>query len=179
MTLETPDLPFLTTPEDLMDRLTALGIAFKLHHHKPVFTVEEAHYLRTEIPGVHCRNLFLKDKKDRMALVTLPDETSVDLKTLAPLINLDRISFGSPDRLWKYLGVRPGSVCPFAAMNDTENKVSVFIDKIAAEADIISVHPMVNTMSLSISGPDVVRFLDSVGHKPKILDLKAFSSEAA
>lgn len=163
-----------------MDRLTALGISFELHRHKPVFTVEEAHFLRSDIPGVHCRNLFLKDKKDRMALVVLPDEVSVNLKTIAPHVGLDRISFGSPDRLWKYLGVRPGSVCPFSAMNDTENKVAIFMDKIAAEAPIISVHPMINTMSLSISGPDVVRFLDSVGHKPKILDLKALmNTEAA
>lgn len=162
-----------------MDALKGLGIPFVLHHHKPVFTVEEAQFLRTAIPGVHCRNLFLKDKKDRMALVTLPDEVTVDLKTIAPLIGLDRISFGSPDRLWKYLGVRPGSVCPFSAMNDTEGKVSVFMDKIAAESPIISVHPMINTMSLEIAGPDVVRFLDSVGHPPKILDLKALMNTKA
>ncbi|MBU6235839.1 MAG: prolyl-tRNA synthetase associated domain-containing protein, partial [Alphaproteobacteria bacterium] len=143
------------------------------------FTCEESAILKGHIPGIHVKNLFLKDKKDRMALVVVPDEISLDLKALAPVIGLDRISFGSPDRLWKYLGVRPGSVCPFAAMNDKEGAVQVIMHAPVASAPIMSAHPMLNTMSLELAGPDVVRFLESVGHPPKIIDLSNLAARTA
>jgi Ala-tRNA(Pro) deacylase len=167
--------PLPTPPEALMARLDAMGIPYVLHRHKPVFTAAEARFLEDVIPGVHIKNLFLKDKKDRMCLVVLPHEINVDLKALAPAIGLDRISFGSPERLWTYLGVRPGSVNPFCAMNDTQGRVKVFMDARAAGADTISAHPMLNTMSLALSGPDTVRFLESVAHAPTLLDLSAFA----
>lgn len=168
-----------TPPEALLAGLSAMGIPHTLYHHEAVFTAAEAAFLKDTIPAMHIKNLFLKDKKDRMALVVLPDEISVDLKALAPAIGLDRISFGSPERLWTYLGVRPGSVCPFAAMNDTGNAVQVILHAPAAQAPAISVHPMLNTMSVTLSGPDLLRFLESVGHPPRLLDLTAYSRSAA
>jgi len=162
-----------------MARLEALGLPYTLYHHEPIFTAAEGQHLKDIIPAVHIKNLFLRDKKERMRLVVLPDEINPDLKTLAPAIGLDRISFGSPERLWKYLGVRPGSVCPFAAMNDTGNEVEVIVDETAAKASAVSVHPMINTMSVTISGPDLLRFLDSIGHSPKLLDLSKFPRNAA
>jgi Ala-tRNA(Pro) deacylase len=174
---ETTPLP--TPPEALFARLSSLGIAYQLYHHEAVFTAKEAAHLKETIPAIHIKNLFLKDKKDHMALVVLPDEINLDLKTLAPAIGLDRISFGSPDRLWKYLGVRPGSVCPFAVINDTGNEVRVIVHEAAAKAGAISVHPMLNTMSVTISGPDLLRFLDSIGHPPTLLNLEAFAKAAA
>lgn len=166
--------PFLVSPEALLARLDALGLAYTLYHHEAVFTAAEAAHLKKTIPALHLKNLFLRDKKERMRLVVLPDEINPDLKALAPAIGLDRISFGSPERLWKYLGVRPGSVCPFSAMNDTGNEVEVIVDAQAASADAVSVHPMINTMSVTISGPDMLRFLDSVGHSPRLLNLRDF-----
>ncbi len=166
--------PLPTSPEALMDRLSGMGIAFTLHNHKAVFTCEESDFLKDVIPGVHVKNLFLKDKKDRMALVVVPHEINVDLKALAPAIGLDRISFGSPERLWTHLGVRPGSVCPFAALNDTAGLVQVIVHKSVAEAAILSAHPMLNTMSVELSGADLIKFLESVNHPPKIIDLSAF-----
>ncbi len=174
----TQDAPLPTPPEALMARLDAMGIPYRLHTHKAVFTAEEAAFLEGVIPGMHIKNLFLKDKKDRMALVVVPHDISLDLKTLAPAIGLDRISFGSPDRLWTYLGVRPGSVNPFCAMNDTGNAVQVIMHEAAATAPVLSAHPMLNTMSLEMAGPDIVRFLDSVGHKPRLLNLNAFCRAA-
>lgn len=174
----TDELPLPTPPEALLGRLDAMGIPYDLHHHPAVFTAAEAAFLKQTIPAMHIKNLFIRDKKDRMCLVVLPDEINLDLKALAPAIGLDRISFGSPERLWTYLGVRPGSVCPFAAMNDTSGAVQVVMHAAAATAPAISVHPMLNTMSLAIAGPDVVRFLDSVGHSPRLLDLDAFCRAA-
>ena len=168
-----------TPPEALLKKLDEMGIKHVLHRHKAVFTCEESAFLKNEIKGVHVKNLFVKDKKDRMALVTLRDEINTDLKALAPAIGLDRLSFGSPERLWQYLGVLPGSVCPFAVINDTACKVRMVLDKTAAEADIMSAHPMLNTMSVSISGPDLVRFLETVGHPPLILDMNNFNKASA
>ncbi len=174
-----PEAPLPTSPEALMEKLTGLGIAYELHRHQPVFTVEEAKALEQDIPGVHIKNLFLRDKKENMCMVVVPHDFALDLKALAPAIGLDRISFGSPERLFQYLGVRPGSVNPFAAMNDTTNAVSVVLHAEVASASVVSAHPMLNSMSLALSGPDIVRFLDSVGHPPKILDLGAFCRAAA
>jgi len=168
------DLPLPTPPAALMARLDAMGIAYTLHHHKAVFTGAEAAFLKKDIPAVHVKNLFVRDKKERMALIVVPDEISLDLKALAPAIDLDRLSFGSPERLWTYLGVRPGSVCPFAAINDTEGQVKVVLDKSAADATFMCAHPMLNTMSVALSGADMVRFLTEIGHPPQILDLSAF-----
>lgn len=176
----TEEAPLPTPPEALMAKLEAMGIPYILHNHKPVFTCEESEFLKAVIPGIHVKNLFLKDKKDRMALVVVPHEINLDLKAVAPAIGLDRISFGSPDRLWKYLGVRPGSVNPFCAMNDAEGQVQVVLHDAVANAEKFSAHPMLNTMSLELSGPDIVRFLENVGHPPKILDLSAYTrAEAA
>ena len=168
-----------TSPEALMARLDGMGISYTLYHHAPIFTSAEGQMLKDQIPGMHIKNLFLRDKKERMSLVVIPYDLGLDMKLLAPAIGLDRISFGSPDRLWQYLGVRPGSVCPFAAVNDTENQVEVVIHKAAAESPLISVHPLLNSMSLAISGPDVVRFLEATGHTPRILDLNPYARAAA
>jgi Ala-tRNA(Pro) deacylase len=154
----TEDKPLPTPPEALMEALKIMGIPYILHTHKAVFTCEESDFLKDVIPGLHVKNLFLKDKKDKMALVVVPHALSLDLKAVAPVIGLDRISFGSPDRLWTYLGVRPGSVNPFCAMNDKEGKVEVILHHEVAEAPILSAHPMLNTMSLELSGPDLVSF---------------------
>lgn len=172
---EPPEAPLPTSPEALMARLSAMDIPFTLHRHKPVFTVEESAFLVDVIPGLHIKNLFLKDKKDRMCLVVVPHEISLDLKLVAPALGLDRISFGSPDRLWKYLGVRPGSVNPFCAVNDTGNDVTVVIHDAVANAPILSAHPMLNTMSLELSGPDIVRFVTETGHTPRIIDLSPYN----
>ncbi len=110
--------PLPTSPEDLLEALDRLDITYKIHHHAPIFTVEEGVHLKAEIPGVHCRNLFLRDKKEQMFLVVAANETKIDLKSLPVLIGSGRLSFGSPQRLWTYLGIRPGSVCPFCVIND-------------------------------------------------------------
>lgn len=175
---ETEPLP--TPPESLLKMLETMGIPYVLHHHEAVFTCEQSAPLKAVIPGVHIKNLFLKDKKDRMALVVVPDELGLDLKALAPAIGLDRISFGSAERLWTHLGVRPGSVNPFCVINDKDAKVQIILDKRAAEAEQVSGHPMLNTMSVTVSGKDLVKFLESTGHTPKIMDLGAYTrAEAA
>lgn len=172
---DTSDLP--TSPESLMAKLESLGIEYKLHHHEAVFTVEESEKLDSEIPGTHCRNLFLRDKKKKNFLLVLQNATEVEMKKLPPVIGSDRLSFGSADRLWEFLGVRPGSVCPFAIINDTENKVKILFDKSMMETDIVNYHPLLNTMTVSLKPPDLVKFIEDCGHEAHIIDLSDAAPE--
>mgnify|MGYP001056328562 CR=1 FL=1 len=102
-----------------MAHLRGLGIEFSYCEHPAVFTVAESEAVDKQIPGTHCRNLFLRDQKKNNFLLVLQNATEVDIKKLPDVIGSARLSFGSADRLWEYLGVRPGSVCPYAIINDT------------------------------------------------------------
>lgn len=163
------DLP--TSPESLMQTLKSLSIDFTLHHHEAVYTVAESEKVDAQIPGTHCRNLFLRDKKKKNYLVVLQNATEVDLKKLPDVIGSGRLSFGSDDRLWQYLGVRPGSVCPFAIINDTDHQVKIILDKSMMETDIVNYHPLLNTMTIGLKPADLIKFIESTGHEAHIVDV--------
>lgn len=165
------DLP--TTPDSFMAALTALNIPFDLYHHKAVFTVEESETVDANIPGTHCRNLFLRDKKKKNFLLVLQNATEVDINKLPPIIDSARLSFGSADRLWEYLGVRPGSVCPFSITNDTDHKVKIILDKSMMETDLVAYHPLINTMTITVTPSDLIKFIESTGHEAHIVDLSS------
>ena len=160
-----------TTPAQLLERLEDLDIPYNIYKHEAFFTVEEGLKFEKDIPGTHCRNLFLRDKKGRMFLITLANETAVDLKKLALLLGTGRLSFGSPERLWNTLGVRPGSVCPFAIINDGDKTVMSILDKSMMAADIVNYHPLINTMTVGLRPCDLLKFMEKCGHTPVILDL--------
>lgn len=162
----------LPTPATtLFEILAGQGIAYRLYHHQPVFTVSESLDIERDMPGAHCRNLFVRDKKDVMFLVVARNETLLDLKKLSDLLGCGRLSFGSPERLWTYLGVRPGSVCPFAIINDKDKAVTIVLDKAMMANDIVNYHPMENHMTIGLKPDDLVKFIQSTGHEPVILDL--------
>lgn len=163
--------PLPVTPEDLLAYFEKIDVSVNLYEHERVFTVSESQHLKKNIPGLHCRNLFLRDKKKKNYLVVAANETSVDLKKLPALIESDRLSFGSADRLWQYLGVRPGSVCPFAIINDKDNEVKIILDKFMMDSEIVCYHPMENNMTVGLSPKDLLKFIDSCEHEPHIVDL--------
>ena len=156
------------TRQQLFDRLEELGIETQTKDHAPVFTVEEARALRGEIAGGHCKNLFLKDKKSQAWLIVCREDTQVDLKALPGKIGAARISFGKPDLLGQLLGVEPGSVTPFALINDTNQDVNVVLEAEMMAHDIINFHPLENTSTTSISSNDLAAFIRSCGHEPQI-----------
>lgn len=162
-----------TSPEALMERLTALGIPFTLYEHAAVFTVEESKKIDGLIPGCHTRNMFLKDKKGGMALVTLRHDTKVDLNKLAALIGLGRVSFGSPERLWDHLGVRPGSVTPFAIVNDVGHEVTLVLEEGMMREEIVNYHPLINTMTIGLTPDKLLEFLTKINVVPRIIDLSS------
>ena len=156
------------TPDDLFAFLDRLGIAHTTMTHAPLFTVEQSQALRGTIPGAHTKNLFLKDKKDTVFLVVAPEEARVDLKTLHHRLGASRFSFGSAALLEDLLGVTPGAVTAFGAINDTAARVNVVVDAGLMQHDTINCHPLVNTMTTSVGRDDLVKFLEATGHTPRI-----------
>ena len=157
--------------EDLFARLAELGIETQSKQHAPVFTVEEARALRGEIAGGHCKNLFLKDKKGQVWLIVCLEDAQVDLKALPAKIGAARISFGKPDLLMDLLGVEPGSVTPFALINDSDCKVNVVLQAEMMAHDIVNYHPLENSWTTSISPADLLTFIRACGHEPQIVPL--------
>jgi Ala-tRNA(Pro) deacylase len=157
------------TPEELFAALDALGISHSTVKHPPLFTVEQSQALRGQIPGGHSKNLFLRDKKSVLYLVVTLEDASIDLKGLHRVLGANgRFSFGSSDLLREVWGVEPGSVSPFGAINDTEGRVTVVLDSVMMEHEILNYHPLSNTMTTSIGRDDLVTFLKSTGHSPRI-----------
>lgn len=166
------------TPDDLFAFLDKLGIAHPTVTHPPLFTVGESQALRGAIPGGHTKNLFLKDKKGALFLVTAQEDAAIELKSLHRLLGASgRFSFGAAELMRETLGIEPGAVTPFAAMNDTERRVRVVLDETLMRHDIINCHPLANTMTTSIRREDLLKFLEATGHPPLIAGV-ASSGEA-
>jgi len=155
------------TPEQLLARLEALGVQATTHRHPPVFTVEEAQALKGDLPGAHTKNLFLRDKKGVMWLLVALFDRKIDLLSLSKVLGVSgRLSFGSADRMIRFLGVTPGAVTPFAIVNDHGGAVSVAVDEGLRHQEIWNAHPLDNAMTTAVRGEDMVRFLEAEGHPP-------------
>jgi Ala-tRNA(Pro) deacylase len=160
------------SPDDLFAKLDALGIRTATVKHPPLFTVEQSKTLRGELPGGHTKNLFLKDKKDRMWLVTAEEDRPIDLKALGTALGASgRVSFGSPERLMRHLGVIPGAVTPFGLVNDIDGQVSFVLDEGLMRHDTLNFHPLTNEATTAIGRDDFLRFLEAIGHAPRVLAL--------
>jgi Ala-tRNA(Pro) deacylase len=169
------------TPSDLFAYLDKLGIRTETVAHAPVFTVAESRAIKARVPGGHLKNLFLKDRKDRLFLVVARDETRIDLKRLHEAIGASgRLSFGSADLLRAALGVEPGSVTPFALVNDAARRVAAILDATLMDFERVNFHPLVNSMTTTIARDDLLAFLRATGHEPRVLRLpEPASSESA
>ena len=155
----------MSAPARVYAALDALGIAYERYDHPPVFTGDDAAQHWAAIPGRGVKNLFLRNKKgNRHYLVILPIEKEADLRRLVKLIGDDRFSFASPDRLAKHLGLTPGSVSPFGLLNNPSHTVQVIVDTDLRSAGLLIFHPNLNAHSVTITGPDLERFLKSTGH---------------
>jgi Ala-tRNA(Pro) deacylase len=159
------------SPQDLLSFLDRLGIAHATVTHPPLFTVADSQGLRGQIPGGHTKNLFLKDKAGSLFLLVADENAAIELKSIHHRIGSKRISFGSADLLAQHLGVTPGSVTPFAAINDAVGAVSVILDAAMMRHAVLNFHPLINTMTTSIAAADLVTFLEATGHLPRILPL--------
>jgi Ala-tRNA(Pro) deacylase len=157
------------TPDDLFAFLDRLSVAHHTVHHPAVFTVDDARTLRGQISGGHTKNLFLKDKRGALYLVTALEDAAIELKSLHRLLGASgRFSFGPAEQMRATLGVEPGSVTPFGALNDTAGQVTVVLDAAMMAHPMLNFHPLLNTMTTSIGRDDLVRFLAATGHTARI-----------
>lgn len=156
------------TPDDLFSYLDRLGIVHSTVSHEPLFTVEQSQSLRGQIAGGHNKNLFLKDKNQRLFLLVLLEDARINLKTLPAVLGCGRLSFGSADLLRETLGVEPGSVTPFALMNDGHGLVTPVLDETMLTRELLNYHPLTNTMTTSIRRDDLLKFVSETGHTPLI-----------
>ena len=161
----------MTTPEELLELLVSLGIQTKTYQHAPVFTVEESKRLRGDLPGGHCKSLFLRDKKRQLFLVVALEHRKIDLKSLRRSLDAHKnLSFGTPELMMEALGVTPGAVTPFAVINDTERRVQVVLDRAMLDVDLLNYHPLKNDRTTAIAPGDLIRFLEASDHAPELLD---------
>jgi Ala-tRNA(Pro) deacylase len=162
-------LPVPATRLHLLARLAGLGIETETVEHPAVFTVAESSMLERHLRGGHTKNLFLKDRRDRLFLVVALGHARIDLKTLHKTLGCDRLSFGKPELLMEVLGVPPGSVTPFALINDPARRMTVILDADMMRYERLNFHPLANTATTNIARDDLLRFIRSCGHEPRIV----------
>jgi Ala-tRNA(Pro) deacylase len=164
----------MSSPSDpgrVYEVLEGLGIAFRRYEHPPVFTVDQAEKHWQGIPGAHCKNLFLRNKKgNRHYLVIAETSKPIDLRRLNEQLNEDRLSFGSPERLMRLLGLEPGSVSPFGLVNDAAKEVRVVIDRDLKKHPLVNFHPNVNTATVGLGFADFEKFLAWAGNSVRYLE---------
>ena len=159
------------TPDELFQRLDALGIRHVTHRHPPLHTVAQSVMLRGALPGGHFKSLYLKHRKGGLWLVVVLEERRLDLNALSARLGAPRFSFASADLMQEVLGVAPGSVTPFALVNDSGRRVAVVLDADMLEHDPLNYHPLVNTATTAVAPADLLRFIAHCGHEPRVVAL--------
>jgi Ala-tRNA(Pro) deacylase len=165
----------MKTRTDLMALLDSLGVEHTTHDHPAVFRVGEGEDIKATIPGTHTKNLFLKDAKGQLWLISAADRTAIDLKRLHQVIGSARLSFGSAELMAQTLGVTPGSVTAFALVNDADQRVNFVMDRILFDAERVNFHPLTNTATTGIGREGLRKFLAAVGVTPLVVDFAAMA----
>lgn len=159
----------------LFDFLKKNNIAYTLFKHKPVFRVGEPLVLIDsefeDMPGLHSKNLFLKDAKNNFFLVSVTQDKRVDLNALYKQLNCARFSFGKPEELLEFLQLTPGSVTPFGLLFDKQKKVTYALDEDFLKADLITFHPLRNDMTIALAPQDFLRCMAELSHQPQIIEI--------
>lgn len=163
----------MKTRADLLAFLDSLGVAHQTLDHPAVFTVGEGGDIKAAIPGAHTKNLFLKDAKGQLWLVSAEGHAQIDLKRLRAVIGSAKLSFGNAELMQETLGVTPGSVTAFGLINDTDRRVRFVLDSTLAEAELVNFHPLTNTGTTTVSREGFRTFLRALGIEPLVVDFVA------
>jgi Ala-tRNA(Pro) deacylase len=159
------------TQAELFALFDRLGIEHSTIDHPPFFTVEEGRPWHDKIPGLHCKNLFIKDRKGGIWLVVMPADKRADLARLEKALGAPRFSFARPDVLQEVLALTPGSVTPFGLINDTQRRVTVILDEAMLDSEWVNLHPLHNAASTTLRSADLLRFVRALGYEPIIVRL--------
>ena len=167
------------TRSDLFNLLDSLAIPHATVEHRPIFTVAEGEDIKSRLPGLHTKNLFLKSRKEgRLFLLCAEGHAPVKVNALHRHLGCKRLSFGSADLLEDTLGVTPGSVTAFALINDADHRVTLLLDERLATAPFVNFHPLLNTATTAVSGPDLLRFAEATGHPARVLSRRAMAGDS-
>jgi Ala-tRNA(Pro) deacylase len=160
------------TRDELLAFLDAHGVAHATTEHPAVFRVEEGEAVKAAIPGLHTKNLFLKDHRGQLWLISAWQETAIDLKRLPDVIGSGKLSFGAPALMQEALGVTPGSVTALALVNDTEHRVRFVLDAALAQAEQVNFHPLENTATTTLGQAGFAAYLSAAGVVPMVVDFE-------
>jgi Ala-tRNA(Pro) deacylase len=175
MTEDKPNPPAFDR-DRLLGWMSENGIAQTTHDHPAVFRVDEGHELKAALPGAHTKNLFLKDKKGRLWLISARQDTVVDLKRAPKTIGSDKLSFGNEALLYETLGVRGGSVTALGLINDPDQRVTFVLDKALWDAEAVNFHPLTNTATTALAQTEFRRFLSLIGREPMVVDFERLNA---
>ena len=140
-------------------------------NHPPFFTGEKGRIWHDKIPGLHCKSLFIKDRKGGIWLLVIPADKRTDLGRLEKALGPPRFPFARPDVLWEVLALTPGSVTPFGQINDTLRRVTVILDEEMLESEWGNFHPLHNAASTTLRSADLLQFVRALGYKPIVVRL--------
>lgn len=163
------------TRDEFIAWLDAQGLTHRTVEHPAVFRVGEGLDIKADLPGAHTKNLFLKDKKARLWLISARQDTVIDLKRADRVIGSARLSFGNEGLLRDVLGLTPGSVTAFGLINDRERQVTFVLDRRLWEADVVNFHPLLNTATTAMDQATFRAFLERVGVAPIVVDFETLT----
>ena len=158
--------------DDLIRILNDNGFEYFVEEHAPLFTVEDSKSLRGQIEGAHSKNLFLKDAKANFFLISIEESASIDLKKTMQQIQSKKLSFAKPEYLRDILGIEPGSVSPFALLNDTKKQVKFYLDRSFLDSETVNFHPLINTATVNISPQNLVELIEKYHNPVNYIDLE-------
>ncbi len=145
--------------ENVINLLKSKEIKFEICEHKPFFTVIDSKKFRNKMKGSHTKNFFLKNKKNKFFLISCEENEDINLKKISKSLNLGNVSFAREEYLISYLGIKPGSVSPFALLNDQKEDVDFYLEKKLYESDIINFHPLINTFTITMQTDSFIKFM--------------------
>jgi Ala-tRNA(Pro) deacylase len=158
--------------DDLIRILNDNGFEYFVEEHAPLFTVEDSKSLRGQIEGAHSKNLFLKDAKANFFLISIEESASIDLKKTMQQIQSKKLSFAKPEYLQDILGIEPGSVSPFALLNDTKKQVKFYLDRSFLDSETVNFHPLINTATVNISPQNLIDLIEKYHNPVNYIDLE-------
>ena len=158
--------------DDLIRILNDNGFEYFVEKHAPLFTVEDSKSLRGQIEGAHSKNLFLKDAKANFFLISIEESASIDLKKTMQQIQSKKLSFAKPEYLQDILGIEPGSVSPFALLNDTKKQVKFYLDRSFLDSETVNFHPLINTATVNISPQNLIELIEKYHNPVNYIDLE-------
>ena len=158
--------------DDLIRMLNDNGFEYFVEEHAPLFTVEDSKSLRGQIEGAHSKNLFLKDAKANFFLISIEESASIDLKKTMQQIQSKKLSFAKPEYLQDILGIEPGSVSPFALLNDTKKQVEFYLDRSFLDSETVNFHPLINTATVNISPQNLIELIEKYHNPVNYIDLE-------